>query len=98
MGSSFTRRQRWSSNGGRGSGAGSSKNCGADSQSAAPRLVSAFGRRAKKRVETSLDPAGKSARATRSQAVFNTVVLGVGRKNEDIACWECSVFVGHSRV
>src|SRR5260370_1031760 len=37
-------------------------NRGADSQSAAPRLVSAL--RAKKRVETSLDPAGKCACAT----------------------------------
>src|SRR5258708_37369944 len=43
---------------------GQPSNCGADSQSAAPRLISAHGRRAKKRVETSLDPAGKSARAT----------------------------------
>src|SRR5437773_142545 len=45
-------------------------NYGADSQSAAPRLVSALGRHAKKRGETSLDPTGKSARATRSQAWY----------------------------
>jgi hypothetical protein len=41
-------------------------NRGADSQSAAPRLVSALCGRAKRRVETSLDPAGKSACATGS--------------------------------
>src|SRR5258706_7775113 len=36
-----------------------------------------------KRVETSLDPAGKSARATGSRAVYNTVVLGVKREAKE---------------
>src|SRR5260370_38236502 len=43
----------------------SARDRGAGSQPAAPRLVSALRGRAKKRVETSLDPAGKSACATR---------------------------------
>src|SRR5258708_25014536 len=49
-------------------------NRGADSQSAAPRLISALGGRAKKRVETSLDPAGKSACATGSPICLAVIV------------------------
>src|SRR5260370_604279 len=49
-------------------------NRGADSQSAAPRLISALGGLAKKRVETSLDPAGKSACATGSPICLAVVV------------------------
>src|SRR5258708_30020621 len=54
---------------------GQPSNCGADSQSAAPRLISASGRRAKKRVETSVDAEGKSARAT-VLVLLLTFVLG----------------------
>ncbi len=57
-------------------------NRGADSQSAAPRLpvcgsvpdISALGGLAKKRVETSLDPAGKSACATGSPICLAVMV------------------------
>ena len=46
---------------------------GADTQSAAPALMPAHGAGAQKRVETSLDPAGKSACATRSPVVIGQV-------------------------
>ena len=47
-------------------------NRGADSQSAAPALMPALGARAEKRVEMSLDPAGKSACATGLSVVLTT--------------------------
>src|SRR5258708_7352641 len=54
--------------------------CGADSQSAAPALMPAHGGRGKKRVETSLDGAGTSARHECLRhglpAVYNTVPIG----------------------
>jgi hypothetical protein len=43
------------------------KNCGAASQAAAPALMPAHGGRVSMRVETSLDPAGKSACATEAR-------------------------------
>jgi hypothetical protein len=46
------------------------KNRGADSQSAAPALLPLHGGRAQKRIETSLDPAGKSACATLALVAF----------------------------
>ena len=47
--------------------AGLPSNCGEASQAAAPALMPALGWRASTRVETSLDPAGRSACATEAR-------------------------------